>query len=1181
MSNLWGGPIHHSPGSNRSKGLITLLHPRHSDCDFIKVWCNERIIISKLKLGQQLFHIINVYSPCESNKKLDFIDSLHDNIVANLLHEEYDTSVIMGDFNIALSPSLDIITGAPHSKDVCNKLNIFIQSLCLKDSWRSIHPEEKCYTWSQASQNLPVARRLDYIFIGESLCTTLKDSMVKSLGYSDHRMVISTFESATFKRGKGLYKINASLLEDNDYCSLIIKEIHRTINEYSSCNPHYIWDMIKINVRDLSQLYSRQKAKIKKDRLKDIQSKLQNLEEAVAYNPLDQEKWNDIAKCKAELEIIEMERAKGAQIRSQIKYIEQGEKCTKYFLTLEKIRSENNTITRIKNREGNITTNETKILEEISSKYNERYNKSKLSYNQVSDLMNDYVLNLNLPSLDEEERLYCDRPLSELEIAEALKLMNVESSPGSDGIPTEFYIKFWEHIKVPLVNCYQFSAQSDILSPSERLGVIALFHKGKDLDRENLDNWRPISLMNTDYKLIAKVFSIRLNRVIQKLIGKQQFGFLKGRQISHIHRIIDDILNMQRKSKLPGIILALDFKQAFDAINIKCILKSLEIFGFGPNFIKWIAILNNERKSCVKNGGYLSEMFPMANGVRQGCPISAQLFLLAVEILAQKILQDDNIKGLNPHGGRRSKKITQYADDVALYLKNLMDLRISISHLNGFSTFSDLFLNLNKSYALSTNGMAVDPGDIPIMFKDEIKILGLFFSNKCSANNIEKNWDTRINNILKIFGKWSNRNLSIIGKIHIVKTFGLSQVVFLMKSLDLPKEVIDRIKLIFFKFIWKKKMDDKKAFEKVKRNVLCNDFMEGGLRMLDMNLFHDSILLEWAEGFISADEQNPWADVASHFFKKLGGKTVFRSHIPPNQFKGLDLIQSDFWKTVLIKWLEYGEKTSSVKPFSKHDPICNNVHIKYRNQPLFLPNSIQRGAITVNDIMIDNRIMNYNEFKEKFGEFPRGLLDHNVILQALNVFGNRNVSFSQATDFYFGDYIAGTLGRKFFYNMLRYSGTPLCISRWKRQYNIDINNSHWALIHDLKETKLRALAWKVMHNIFPTNILLYKMKLSPSQNCQTCGEIDFVEHFFYNCVKVKPLWKEICKDINVTLGVLVTIKESDVLLGLEKSNRFSAAVHRAINYRIAIGRMVISKFRYGKARNIFEIYETECRLRKI
>ena len=89
--------------------------------------------------------------------------------------------------------------------------------------------------------------------------------------------------------------------------------------------------------------------------------------------------------------------------------------------------------------------------------------------------------------------------------------------------------------------------------------------------------------------------SRRLNIVIDKLIGLQQVGFMKGRHISLIHRQIDYLLNIQRRNNAAGILLAIDFKQAFDAINIECILNSLKIFGFGDTFIKWIAILNTSR----------------------------------------------------------------------------------------------------------------------------------------------------------------------------------------------------------------------------------------------------------------------------------------------------------------------------------------------------------------------------------------------------------------------------------------------------------------------------------------------------------------------------------------------------------------------------------------------------------
>ena len=865
LINLWGGPAHYTPGTNRSKGLITLLHPRFSDKTFTKLWISDRVIISKINIGESTIIIVNVYCPCENGNKIDFLIKLQTDIISKLSPSELGNCIVLGDFNIAISP-LDVISGMPHNINICNQFNIFIQSLSLKDTWRSLHPNEKCYTWLQPTHNLPAARRLDYILAGEGIGAMLKCSEVKSIGISDHRLVTSTFNCSTFKRGKGLYKLNTSLLEDDTYVSLIIHEIQRTLNEYVNCNPHVVWEMIKVNIREFSQLYSKAKAKEKREKLQDLQRQLQHLENEVAYDPLDQNKWNHIARCKKDIEIIELYIAKGAQIRSQEKYIEDGEKCTKYFLSLEKSRSESNTITRLKNSSGETVTNEHKLLEEIRVKYKHRYNQSKSTYSQVSDLMDEYIRGLDLPSLSEEEKVFCDSPVLEQEVHGAVHAMNSGSAPGNDGIPTEFYAKFWSYVKGPLLKCYNFSFLRDILSPSEKIGVLSLFHKGKDLAKDDLDNWRPISLLNADYKILAKVLSIRLNKVIDKLIGKQQFGFMKGRQISHMHRFIDDLLTLQRKSNLPGFILALDFKQAFDAINIKCILKSLHIFGFGPNFIRWISILNTDRQSCVKNGGYISELFPMSNGVRQGCPISPQLFLLAVEILAQKIVQDSNICGLNPHGGSQSKKIGQFADDVTLCLKHLNDLRICNSHLNGFSKFSDLFLNLNKSYALSTNGMAVDTGGIPIKFTDTIKILGMYYSNKCPADEIEKNWTPRINKIVSIFNRWSKRNLSLIGKIHIVKTFGLSQLVFIMKSIAIPRKVLEDVNTLFFKFVWKKQLDNKKAFEKIKRNVLCNDYLNGGLRMIDIRHFQDSILLEWAHSFITSPVDSPWADVAATFF---------------------------------------------------------------------------------------------------------------------------------------------------------------------------------------------------------------------------------------------------------------------------------------------------------------------------
>ena len=1180
---LWGGPIHHSSGTNRSKGLITLLHPKFKDQLFEKVWSSDRVIISRVELGNGSLNIVNVYCPCNNNDKIHFINELQREIETQLGLENIPNSIFMGDFNIALSANLDIITGAPHPQIICDSLNTFIQSLSLIDTWRTVHNDEKTYTWSKTSSAIdspPSARRLDYILAGESLGLLLKDSHIKSIGFTDHRMVITNFESNSFKQGKGVYKLNTSLLYDHDYITLMNNVIQNTSEKYSATDPHSIWEMIKVDIKEVSKRYSESKSKEKKDLSEELQKQLISLEDSVALNPMDMNKWECISKVKSEIEAIEMEKAKGAQIRSRIKYIEEGEKNTQFFLNLEKGRGKYNTITKLKTPQGDNITDEHELLEEIKDKYKTRYNKSDLTYIRVSELMDNYTIDLNLPSLNDEEKAFCDRTVSEEEVRASIKSMKEGSAPGSDGIPTEFYKLFWNQLKGPLLDCINYSFQTGILSPSERIGIISLFHKGKDLSREDLDNWRPISLTNTDYKIIAKILSIRLNTVIDKLIGNQQKGFMKGRQIFHIHRIIDDLLQMQRKSNLPGIILALDFKQAFDAINVHCIKKSLEIFGFGPNFIKWITILNTERQSCVKNGGYISELFPMANGVRQGCPISPQLFLLAVEILAQKIIQDKNIKGLNPHGAPVSEKISQFADDATLCLKDVYDMNICFSHLNGFSSFSDLFLNLNKSYALSTNGMAVDTGGLEITFKDTIKILGLYFSNKKSANEIQENWVPKINNVLNTFGKWSKRNLTLMGKINIIKTFGLSQFIYVMQGISLPKEVLDQINTIFFRFLWKKNFDNKRAFEKIKRKVLYSSYGDGGLRMVDMHRLQDSMLLAWASQLLSSENPTEWKNIAMYNYKKLGGLIVFRSKVQTPNFKGLHLIESPFWKKVLMKWLDNAHNDRD-NTLTMDDPICNNIMIQYQNNTLFLPTSLSKGIYQIRDFIHNGHLMTLNEFVNKYGRHARCLLDYVAIYNAINHVYTPNVPQLHAS-FTFRNVPVKNLNRKLIYACLAENVTPpLCVGIWKRKFGVDIIQAHWDTIFQLKEVRLRDISWKIIHNIYPTSIMLHRMQVAASNLCQYCNAVDFIEHFFFQCQTINQIWHEISNDIQICFNQRIQISERIALFGIISLENASRHEIKQINQLLAIGRMSISKFKYGRSRNIIEIYKADCALRKV
>ena len=107
------------------------------------------------------------------------------------------------------------------------------------------------------------------------------------------------------------------------------------------------------------------------------------------------------------------------------------------------------------------------------------------------------------------------------------------------------------------------------------------------------------------------------------------------------------------------------------------------------------------------------------------------------------------------------------------------------------------------------------------------------------------------------------------------------------------------------------------------------------------------------------------------------------------------------------------------------------------------------------------------------------------------------------------------------------------------------------------------------------------MKITESNICSLCEQVDYIEHFFFRCDKVQQLWIEIEKDIQANLGCRLNITEEMVILGLVNKADTQKKLIEKINHALSVGRLAVTKFRYGKSRNILEIYETESRIRKL
>ena len=213
--------------------------------------------------------------------------------------------------------------------------------------------------------------------------------------------------------------------------------------------------------------------------------------------------------------------------------------------------------------------------------------------------------------------------------------MEPDKTPGTDGLPADFCKVFWNDIADYLVNSINYAFGKGQLSVTQRWRIIKLIPK-KDAEPDLIKNWHPITLLNCDYKIAAKAIANRLKKVIPELVNSDQMGFIKGRFIGENIRLIDSVINFAGAKNIPGLLLFLDFEKAFDSLNWAFIQRTFKHLNFGSSMINWVKTFCKNIESFVLNNGWSSNFFKPEWGVRQGCLLLPYLFILYVEVLAEK-----------------------------------------------------------------------------------------------------------------------------------------------------------------------------------------------------------------------------------------------------------------------------------------------------------------------------------------------------------------------------------------------------------------------------------------------------------------------------------------------------------------------------------------------------------------
>ena len=385
------------------------------------------------------------------------------------------------------------------------------------------------------------------------------------------------------------------------------KTIDNVANEYRNnveVDAVLLWDTMKMQIRSSSLKYAKEKKAKIKSKEKTLESDISSLRKQLEEGNLSDTAKSDICK-ELDIKTLQFEKisqyhTRGAILRSKARWYNEGEKISKYFLNLQKRHFNTKTIKQLKLDDNSVINTDDKILKEAKAFYQKLYTTSKEQ--STPDHADIFFPEGFTEILDEQSQKECEGLLTDAECLGSLKTMSPNKSPGTDGLPAEFYKIFWDDVKPFLINALNHGYAKGHLSITQKRGMITLVPK-KNKPAILLKNWRPITLLNCDYKIAAKSIANRVKKVLPKIINNDQTGFLKNRAIGENIRLIDSIIKYTNTKQMPGLLLFIDFEKAFDSLEWPFIEKTLRYFNFGMSLVKWFKLFYTDISSCIQNNG--------------------------------------------------------------------------------------------------------------------------------------------------------------------------------------------------------------------------------------------------------------------------------------------------------------------------------------------------------------------------------------------------------------------------------------------------------------------------------------------------------------------------------------------------------------------------------------------------
>ena len=1171
----WNGDIFFAHGTDNARGVSILIHSR-LDHTIQQVKCDNegRIVNILLSIEDRTLNIVNIYAPNQDCERRAFFSGL-DRFISN----SYE-NIVAGDFNCVMDMKLDKYGGDPKAR---NSAACFLQAINARfdlcDIWRKRHRNERNFTWTGKNtwDNSLIRTRIDFFLASKTLDPFVSGTHIGPYPYSDHDYTSLLLDLDQVVRGPGFWHFNNELLKDIAFQAEIEKFWMKWDQEFRSfTDPLRWWDQAKLHFKRIAIRHAKLKRKNQHHERFLLQNRVEKLH-ARATNGTTQD-IEQYLLAREELKKLDLKELEATKIRAKAQFEEEGEKSTRYFFSLEKCRRAEQCI-RILTKDNLDTISETKdLLAETHSFY-----KSLFSAQPCDENVQANFLSGCYPNLSEEACASCEGMLTNEELKKAVYSMENDKSPGIDGLTTNFYKQFWPILGDKLTSVCNHAFHAGHLSITQRRGIITLiFKKG---DRSLLKNWRPITLLTTDYKILTKALANRLQRVLPSIIHTDQTASVRGRTINDNTRLLHDVISYANERNVPLAVISVDQMKAFDRVSHAFLFKTLQKFGFGPNFTQWIRLIYTSVSSSVKTNGWLSAFIQLERGLRQGCPLSMPLYVLTAETMAINIRSNPRIHGIKPPGSQAEAKLSQFADDTTLLLTDEQSITETFHVFDLYERASGAKINKNKCKGLWSGSLSYRTDQIYGFdwFNDFIpeKVLGQFFGN---VNCTTMNWNVKVQKINNIIAAWKHRDISYKGRALIINALLTSTLWYNVTSLAVPPWAIAQIEQSIYGFFW----DNKHPL--VNRDILALPVKEGGFNIPRLESKVQAFRLNTLRRLLSEGEAH-WKNFTAYFLRVSNMRVGKLSLALTFPLQCIDPTIPAFHKELLSAWQKFrpcrirNQTPTTVTDILK-EPLFLNKQITISDEPLLYRNWIAAGITNICDVCYEviPNLLPVHAIHEILSDVDENCTlesvtrDFNRLLSAVPKEWIKQICSEQirpapSNQPYFA-IRSSTPGKipediqmcktRHFYHLiheLRKPSVP-AIDHWKSLLQpipiFDANR--WINIYSpLVNNKQGDINWKIVHRVLPTGLSLNRMGILHSANCHRCGAIDNIEHALLECGAVRTFWIHVDHLISKISANKVSLTPEFKMLGIIHRNELDKKTLDLINWVLTIARYSIHK----------------------